>query len=303
MSYDAQISEPERERPFQFTLWHAALWFLAICFVLAMVSQWGFWGIVACLVVAAILVLCYGTYWGEWKLASVAATLLMLLACAGVIDDRAERTGPRRLLCQHNLKQVGLALHNYHDDYGCFPPAYIADETGRPMHSWRVLLLPYLDRDGLHSLYDFSEPWDGPRNRRLAQLIPDVYRCADVPSGTTTTTAFLALTGPGTMWQPNGDIHRDDLLDGPQQTLAIVEVENGGICWLEPRDITIPAQPLAADSRQSHGFVCPHRMKNGRRGTWGLFADGSLQFLGIELTVEQLRAMVTIDGGEKTPLP
>jgi hypothetical protein len=197
-----------------------------------------------------------------------------------------------------------MALHNYHEDYGCFPPAFVADETGRPMHSWRVLLLPYMEEHAQYSRYDFSEPWNGPRNGWLAFEIPDVYRCADVPRGATMTTAFLAITGPETMWPSAGSVCKDDLLDGPEQTLAVVEVANCGVCWLEPRDLAVPALPLAADAGQGHGIVCQHRFgKPGPRGTWGLFANGSLQFLSSELTAEDLRAYLTIDGGEKTPLP
>ncbi|MBM4093450.1 MAG: DUF1559 domain-containing protein, partial [Planctomycetes bacterium] len=51
---------------------------------------------------------------------------------------QAARESARRMRCQNNLKQIGLALMNYHDTYKRFPAAYIADENGRPMHSWRV---------------------------------------------------------------------------------------------------------------------------------------------------------------------
>ena len=47
------------------------------------------------------------------------------------------------------MKQIGVALHNYHDAHGCFPPAYIADANGRPMHSWRILLLAFLSESAL----------------------------------------------------------------------------------------------------------------------------------------------------------
>src|SRR4029453_12945484 len=63
------------------------------------------------------------------------------------------REAARRTQCKNNLKQIGLALHNYADVYGSFPPAYIADETDKPMHSWRVLILPFLDQDQLYKEY------------------------------------------------------------------------------------------------------------------------------------------------------
>ncbi len=54
------------------------------------------------------------------------------------------REAPRRTQCKNNLKQIGLAFHNYHDDHGVFPPAYTVDENGTRLHSWRTLILPYL---------------------------------------------------------------------------------------------------------------------------------------------------------------
>jgi hypothetical protein len=79
-----------------------------------------------------------------------------LLVCGGAffwlrarpMAVRGGTTAP----CINNLKQIGLAMHNYHDAHGCFPPAYIPDENGKPMHSWRVLLLPYLELDGVRAI-------------------------------------------------------------------------------------------------------------------------------------------------------
>src|SRR5262245_23624397 len=67
----------------------------------------------------------------------------------------------------YNLRQIGIAVHEYIDHWKCFPPAYLADAAGRPAHSWRVLLLPYLGYEELYKQYDFNEPWDGPNNSRL----------------------------------------------------------------------------------------------------------------------------------------
>ena len=62
-----------------------------------------------------------------------------------------------------HLNQLQLAFHNYHQAYGQFPPAFIADDNGTPMHSWRVLILPYIEQQALYNAYDFSEPWNGPK--------------------------------------------------------------------------------------------------------------------------------------------
>ncbi|MEZ6114117.1 MAG: DUF1559 domain-containing protein [Pirellulaceae bacterium] len=75
------------------------------------------------------------------------------------------REAARRSQCSSNLKQIELALHNYHDTFKSFPPAYIADANGRPMHSWRVLILPFMEQRELYDQCRFDEPWDGPNNQ------------------------------------------------------------------------------------------------------------------------------------------
>ena len=79
--------------------------------------------------------------------------------------------------CKANLRVIGLALQSYHASYGCYPPAYTTDVTGRPMHSWRALILPYAGEEALFQTYRLDEPWDGPNNSRLAGRMPAVYGC------------------------------------------------------------------------------------------------------------------------------
>ncbi|HEY4260168.1 MAG TPA: DUF1559 domain-containing protein, partial [Schlesneria sp.] len=68
----------------------------------------------------------------------------------------------RRTQCKNNLKLIGLALYNYHDLYGAFPPAYTVDRHGKQLHSWRTLILPFLDQMPLYQKIDLSKPWDDP---------------------------------------------------------------------------------------------------------------------------------------------
>ena len=100
---------------------------------------------------------------------------------AAVARCRDVRESGRRAQCRNNLKQIVLALQSYHQANGCFPPAYIADKNGKPMHSWRVLILPYLDRNALYKAYNFSEPWDGPNNKKLLALASRVYDARATP--------------------------------------------------------------------------------------------------------------------------
>ena len=79
--------------------------------------------------------------------------------------------------CDSNLTRIGLALQAYETEHGTLPPAYIPGKDGKPMHSWRVLLLPYLEQHGLYNQYDFNAPWDSPQNQALAAKMPAVYAC------------------------------------------------------------------------------------------------------------------------------
>src|SRR5690349_7550881 len=85
-----------------------------------------------------------------------------------------------RANCVSNMKLIGIGLQTYHDQYKCLPPPYLANGSGKPMHSWRVLLLPSMEDEALTKLYEqynFNEPWNGPHNAKLAAKCPDVFRC------------------------------------------------------------------------------------------------------------------------------
>src|SRR5688572_4292944 len=107
------------------------------------------------------------------------------------------------------------------------------------MHSWRVLLLPYLEQSDLFKQYDFKEPWDGPNNRKLADKMPKVYALHAKPSLGNVTTNFLAVVGPNTAWPPGRRIGYKDVVDGTGQTILIVENDGAGVHWMEPRDLRL----------------------------------------------------------------
>src|SRR5579863_9248252 len=107
----------------------------------------------------------------------VVIAIIAILVSLLIPATQQAREAARRSQCKNNLKQIGLALHNYHDAFGSFPPAFVADANGKPMHSWRVLILPYLDQLPLYKEYNFSEPWDGPNNSRLLNRMPPAFSC------------------------------------------------------------------------------------------------------------------------------
>ena len=100
---------------------------------------------------------------------------------------QATREADRRCRCTENLHQITLAMLRYAGDHGTLPPAYTIAADGRPLQSWRVLLLPYLGQEDLFSKIHLDEPWDSPHNRQFHDAVPAIYRCpsAELATGKT----------------------------------------------------------------------------------------------------------------------
>ncbi|QDU47257.1 hypothetical protein Mal52_57850 [Symmachiella dynata] len=190
------------------------------------------------------------------------------------------------------LKQIGLALHTYHDDYGRFPPAYVTDKDGNPMHSWRVLILPYMDQGALYKAYDFSEPWDGPHNIRLLDKRPVTYggRFYD---GDKTKTHFAAMVGDPCIFRGAVPVSLSEVTDGSSNTLIIGEAVGAGIPWTEPRDIEFEKFTRFGDPNGLNGF--------DNIAVTVLCADGSVFRIIADQIDGDARAWFTRAGGEEIP--
>ncbi|MBN1908720.1 MAG: DUF1559 domain-containing protein [Pirellulales bacterium] len=230
--------------------------------------------------------------------------VIWLLGTAAV---HGHRESSRCCLCQNNLKQLGIALHDYHNAHGQFPPAYIADAQGKPMHSWRVLLLPYLDLDALYKQYRFDEPWDGLNNRKLMATVPPVFRCRttdDAEPGTPGMTHYVAVTGSGTIWPGTESTKIRDIHDGTSNTIALVEIADSDIPWTEPRDVTLE-QALSIENGKTRAPSSHHFQERTYYYTNTypmvgnyLLADGSVYWLVDPVPPDDLAAALTINGGE-----
>ena len=201
---------------------------------------------------------------------------------------------PPRVICSHNLGRIALAMHNYHNAYGCFPPACITDEDGRPMHSWRVLLLPFLEQAPLHDLYDFDEPWDGPNNRKLAGDPLAIFNCPGENKYPSTATDYLVVVGPETMWPGSEPMNLDECTDGPGNTILVVEVANSDIHWMEPRDLHVRQMAPSINPPAGQGISSFHT-----GGANVAMVDGRVEFLPDTTTPEELRRMLSRSGGER----
>jgi hypothetical protein len=153
---------------------------------------------------------------------------------------------------QGPLNQLSLALHHYHDAYGCFPPAYVVDKKGVPAHSWRVLILPYAEQTSLYRAYDFNEPWNGPNNSRLAGQMPRIF-CSPSEPESTHFTNIVAVTGPQTAFPGNSSTRLADFVDGAENTILLTEIHASTIPWLQPRDIDTQFATLTINGRDTVG--------------------------------------------------
>lgn len=208
--------------------------------------------------------------------------------------NQARESG-RRNTCSNNLKQIALAMQNYADAYGTFPPAYLADADGNPMHSWRVLILPFIENGAPFARYRFDEPWDGPNNRKLAAEMPSVYRCpSDAPSGNNT--SYVVVTDPGTMFDGEQSTSPEEIRHRASTTLMIVEVAGESINWMAPEDLDAQQMPFTIGGPGSGGISSGHA-----GGAEVAFADGSVRFVAMSIDANVLRAL--IDANAKIEMP
>jgi prepilin-type processing-associated H-X9-DG protein len=188
-----------------------------------------------------------------------------------------------------------LALHNYVSVHGHFPPAYSVDKDGRPLHSWRTLILPYLDQGGQYRAIDLTKPWDDPVNAAFAFPVPDIFRCPGVDAAADDpTTNYIGVVGKETAWKPGGEtITFSDGSDGCSATIAIIESTNHRVHWMAPDNLK-SAELLRLIKREGDATIqSPH--PGGFNTGW---LDGSYRWFSNEDVVEGLPAALTIAGGE-----
>jgi hypothetical protein len=231
------------------------------------------------------------------QLGAVVLVLCVLLAVLKLLADAVQSAGRAAIAtsAQAPLNQLLLALHNYHDVHGELPPAYLADANGKPMHSWRVLILPYVEHQTLYNAYDFSEPWNGPNNLRLASRMPAVFHSPSEPDSPTFSN-IVAVSGAGTAFPGGVSTKLADFTDGTANTILLTEIANSDIVWLEPRDLRVEDMSFQAQDHGKPSISCA-----AWRQPYVVFAD-TIRAYAVNQTMppELLRALCTIAGGEPT---
>jgi Protein of unknown function (DUF1559) len=183
-----------------------------------------------------------------------------------------------------------LAVANYHDTHNQYPAAHVLGPDGQPWHSWRVLILPYIEGDALFKAYRFDEPWNGTNNSQLADQMPQVFAFRGTKRPATTTN-YLAVVGAETMWPGAAGRKGDEIKDGTSQTILIVENNGLGVHWMEPRDLAFGTMPFDIDHAEG--------VSSWYKQPAVVTADDMVYRLSKTMTPEALRAALTVAGGEK----
>jgi hypothetical protein len=197
------------------------------------------------------------------------------------------REAAQRMQSQNNLKQLALAMHNYEAVYQKLPPPAIYSKDGKPLLSWRVAVLPFIEQDNLYKQFKLDEPWDSEHNKKLLDKMPDTLRA---PSGTAVTPAgsthYQVFVGPGAAFESKQGQRITDFTDGTSNTLLIVEAAEA-VPWTKPADLTYdPKKPLPKlGGLFKHGFNA-------------VLADASARFIKKGIDEKTLRALITRNGGE-----
>ncbi len=197
------------------------------------------------------------------------------------------REAANRMNSQNNLKWIGLAMHNFHDTYGHLPPPAIYGKDGKPLLSWRVAILPFIEQDALSKEFKLDEPWDSPHNKKLLARMPNTYIHPAAPTKEPYTTYYQVFTGKDALFIGRNKLRLGpDVPDGVSNTLLAVEAAEA-VPWTKPEDLVYDTKkPLP-----KLGTIFP-------AGTNVLFCDGSVRFLSRTVSEKVLRALITPRGGE-----
>ena len=161
--------------------------------------------------------------------------------------------------CVERMQAIALAMLLYHNDHGTLPPAYTVDAEGRPLHSWRVLLLPYLGQQALYDKIRLDEAWDSPHNRVLHEADVSFYQCPSsaLAAGRTT---YAVVVGPNVPFDGAKGKSLSDF--GPKSANMILVVESlQDLCWMDPgQDVpeSVAALGMYRPNGGNDGIGSPH---------------------------------------------
>lgn len=200
---------------------------------------------------------------------------------------QAAREAARRMTASNEMKQIALAMHNYHATYKKLPDFAIRDENGKALLSWRVAILPFIEQQQLYQEFHLDEPWDSPHNIKLLDRMPTTYVDPSAPVAPGHT-VFQVPLGTGLMFEENGERKFRDVLDGLSNTIMVVESSrDAAVPWTQPADLEFDLDNPLVKTGDSH-----------QGGFHVTMADGAVVFLTNSIDLGLLKALLTRAGAE-----
>ncbi|MBL8865952.1 MAG: DUF1559 domain-containing protein, partial [Planctomycetia bacterium] len=192
----------------------------------------------------------------------------------------------------NNLKQLGIAMHNYHDANGKMA-TNIYDKNGKPILSWRVHMLPYIEQGPLYQQFKLDEPWDSENNKKLIEKMPKIFEVPNAKPTKPGMTYYQGIscakgTSPRAFFinDPLARTSFANITDGTSNSIMIAEAAEA-VVWTKPDDLEFDPKkdPPKFGGHSANGFNA-------------LFGDGSVRFIRDSIDKMVLKALITIDGGE-----
>jgi prepilin-type processing-associated H-X9-DG protein len=185
---------------------------------------------------------------------------------------------------QNNIKQIALAFHNF-ESANAFFPQDVKDKDGKPILSWRVHILPYIEEDNLYKLFKLDEPWDSADNKKLIEKMPKLFAPVHTKAKAGHT-FYQGFTGGGALFGGKDKLSIVNITDGTSNTALVVEAGDA-VIWSKPADIVYdPKKPLP-------------KLGGDLDGNFNLgFADGSVRWVRKGFDEKTMRLIITANDGE-----
>ncbi len=206
------------------------------------------------------------------------------------------RTAARTVQSKNNLKQIGLAMHNYYDVYSTFPPGGIYTENNEPYNAWITSILPFVEQAALYNQIDFNQPWTAPKNQPVFKSVTPTFLNPNIGPEASFVGGGLGAShyaGNSQVLKNNGSVKFDKMTDGTSNTILAGEVSGGFMAWGDPENRRDPANGFGTAPNQFGGPV------TGRGGVNMLLADGSVRFISENVDPLTLKALASPDGNDK----
>lgn len=197
-----------------------------------------------------------------------------------VIEIKHSTLSPKQSQLLNQLKQIVMALFNYHDTFRRFPLAEEHLVDGKPLLSWRVHLLPFLDQKELYGQFKLDEAWDSPHNKALLDQMPDIYQFN--PQGKPGVTQVMTFSGKNTPFPGGPGPRLRDITDGTSNTIFfVIAAPDKAVPWTKPEDLAFdPADPVKALGKiTSPAYVA-------------VMMDGSIRTAPIDLPAKTLTNLI-----------